>query len=306
MISHYLYIVIIERFINGKKYYFEMKNEEPSLENLLQDAIVEVTDVSDSSRRERLIGLIKGIKEHLTTPELMANYLRDSPVTTPSLQILARKSPHEYSAKVPQITDSQTGLFSKVYFEKVLLPSAIETANQNSVPLAYFSIDLDDFKKINTEYGERNGDKVIELFSDLLKKSFRSTSGRKKELSSVETEKRTSNRRKNADSLDYIALSPDKYTQGGRVGGGEEFGVILYGISETEALNLSTTRLLDKVRQTDVPYDDGKIRFTFSGGIAQFEKGMTAEQLMVNAMAARAYSKKNGKNQITSYSQIPK
>ena len=242
-----------------------------------------------------------------TTPEQLAELFRLRPdLTRSGLEKLLEISQEDFEKAVPQAIDQQTGLFSKMYFEKNILPLAIEKADKDGISLTYLSIDLDDFKKINTVYGERNGDEVIKSFSDLLKKSFRSIIGGKKAQIFVEQEKRNSDRREDASSLDYIARIHDRYTQEGRVGGGEEFAVILYGINETEAIRLATTRLLENVRKKEVQYQGGTIKFTFSGGIAQYERGMTAEQLILNATEARKYSKDNGKDKITPYSQIPK
>ena len=70
------------------------------------------------------------------------------------------------------ITDSLTGLYNRRYLEQEVAKSLITTARYNR-SLSVLFLDLDDFKKINDQYGHDVGDEVLRVFSKTLLDSFR-------------------------------------------------------------------------------------------------------------------------------------
>ncbi len=86
-----------------------------------------------------------------------------------ALNLLIQK---EHSAlnelKRLSITDSLTGLFNRRYINKKL-EFEISQAKQNKTPLSLAILDIDNFKKINDQYGHNHGDYVLQEVSDLLR-----------------------------------------------------------------------------------------------------------------------------------------
>lgn len=66
------------------------------------------------------------------------------------------------------ITDSLTGLFNRRYINKKL-EFEIGQAKQHKTPLSLAILDIDNFKKINDQYGHNHGDYVLQEVSDLLR-----------------------------------------------------------------------------------------------------------------------------------------
>ena len=248
--------------------------------------------------RPSLEGIAMGM-----TPEQFADFVKIHPQTSRAgLELVLREAPEVYRSVVPQVYDQQTGLFSKVYFEGSLLPAALERSGIESVPLSYLLLDIDNFHQFNEEHGHQKGDDAIALVAGLLNRTFR-TNARRTTEAKVHEEQRDADRRGN-DYTDSVGVV-DSYTPQGRVGGGEEFAVILYGTDEANALNIAN-RFLKEVERLEIKHPDGPLKITMSGGIAEYHRGMFPQDLIKNADRALMYSKVKGKNRITGFSQIQK
>lgn len=70
------------------------------------------------------------------------------------------------------ITDSLTGLYNRRHFE-VILPQELNRAKRNRHSLNLISMDVDNFKLINDNFGHPYGDKVLIHFGELLKNTFK-------------------------------------------------------------------------------------------------------------------------------------
>lgn len=68
--------------------------------------------------------------------------------------------------------DFLTGLVNKRYFN-TQLSREILLAKRYGCPFTLFFLDIDDFKEINDTYGHMIGDKVLEIFSNILKRNIR-------------------------------------------------------------------------------------------------------------------------------------
>lgn len=70
------------------------------------------------------------------------------------------------------VTDKLTGVYNRHYLDKVLSEQlALVQRYDNTMSVALF--DLDYFKRINDEYGHQTGDKVLQVFADLVRKQIR-------------------------------------------------------------------------------------------------------------------------------------
>ncbi|HLC50179.1 MAG TPA: diguanylate cyclase [Candidatus Nanoarchaeia archaeon] len=223
--------------------------------------------------------------------------------TRQGLEALVLKDPGAYEGMVPQIFDPQTRLYSKTWFENVKLKDAIEKSQRDDVPLSYILFDLDKFHDFNNDYGHLMGDKAIELFTGLLKQSFRTVSRREMNMTTPK-ELRTGDRRVKTPDFDAIGRLPNGETPGGRVGYGDEFAIVLYNCDEENARK-RVEAVLNEVRKIKIPYLDDEIGFTVSTGIAQYQRGMTPKQLIGNADKSLIYSKREGRDRVTVFSQVP-
>ena len=293
-----------------------MTNDD-DLISLIRQIVLYVTSTPQSEGRERTLSAIREIEVSMPvrleglTPEYISQLVLLNPQLVRSgLELVLTRDEGKFLEGVPQVFDTQTGLPLKLYFENVLLPRAIKKAEQEGLPVSYLLMDLDKFHDFNNSYGRLKGDEVISRFSELMKKGFR-TSNRRGMIRTpqVTYNKRTFGDRREVqynDVLDGIARLPDEYTSRGRVGGGEEFGVILYGLDENGTLVVAN-RFLDDVRKIRIPYESGQsLSITVSGGVAQYHHDMSQGQLMQNAEAALKYAKSKGRNRVEIFSNTQK
>ncbi|MDP4039720.1 MAG: GGDEF domain-containing protein [Candidatus Pacearchaeota archaeon] len=84
------------------------------------------------------------------------------------LEDLARNINYLYTIAT---IDEKTGIYNNKFFNK-LAESEIEKAKRG-MALSLLIIDLDNFKRINDKYGHIIGDKMLEHFAKILKKTVR-------------------------------------------------------------------------------------------------------------------------------------
>ncbi len=170
--------------------------------------------------------------------------------------------------KKMSVTDSLTGLYNRRHFEDLMdteIATSIRYGDKNSLLI----FDIDHFKQINDKYGHQGGDIVLKEFSHLIKKYIRSS-----------------------DVLCRI--------------GGEEFVAFCKRSNHQSAIDIA-----DKVRQyiAQHPFYLGnqKAYITTSIGVATFpsKNDGTNNDLYKHADAALYYSKRNGRNRVTHYDDIP-
>ncbi|OGB31991.1 MAG: hypothetical protein A3F78_05790 [Burkholderiales bacterium RIFCSPLOWO2_12_FULL_61_40] len=155
--------------------------------------------------------------------------------------------------------DSLTGLLNHTT-SKQRLDAALATAATEGAPLCVAMLDIDHFKKVNDTYGHPLGDHVIRSMAWLLKQRLRKT-----------------------DAV-------------GRYGG-EEFLVILPGSNAVQARHLLNTIRMD-FGQIRHPVPGTTFACTFSGGVAQWAPGGSAEDLIKQADEALYQAKRAGRNQV--------
>ena len=212
-----------------------------------------------------------------------------------ALEEIFYTNPELFEKACPQILDGQTHLIQKLQFEKFFLPLAISNAERDDSPMSLIMFDLDNFGDFNKDYGHLMGDKVIANFSNLLRKSFRSRE-RRPYLDLDIRNMRMSDRRKRFSHYDVLSLVA-------RVGGGEEFSVIMPRCEEENAYN-AAERALKLTHEMTIPFGNELLRFTASAGVAQYEKGNTPEEFIDRVDKSLYHSKKTGKNRATKYSDF--
>ena len=138
-----------------------------------------------------------------------------------------------------------------------------EKLDEGKSGLCLFLIDIDNFKRINDQYGHMGGDRALMTFSEIIKTSCPGES---------------------------IA---------GRIGG-EEFAVCLAGIKEEEGMK-AAEHLRALTESSPFVLDTGiEISVTVSIGIVYTKrKDVTFEELYQHADTALYTSKETGKNKVT-------
>ena len=165
---------------------------------------------------------------------------------------LSRHEDSEQLVKKSQ-TDLLTGLLNKISFEekcKSYLEKRVIGAK-----CTMFIFDMDNFKDVNDNFGHQTGDKVLKLFSEILKGYFH----------------------------------PDDII--GRVGG-DEFMVLVQGDMPDGFAERRCRSVIHELKTTDVDGDKG---ITCSIGIAEDTQGHSFEELYNKADEALYKAKEGGK-----------
>jgi diguanylate cyclase (GGDEF)-like protein len=163
------------------------------------------------------------------------------------------------------ITDDLTGLVNRRRFMEALNVE-VERSRRFGTPLGVLVADLDDFKRVNDEFGHHAGDAVLRAFADLVRSHVR--------------------------DVDVAA----------RIGG-EEFAILL---PETEVMGAASVaermrHSLSALSLTVAP--DRTVRVTSSFGVAELARDDSAEDLLRAADAALYRAKAAGKNCIAASSE---
>ncbi|WEZ83105.1 diguanylate cyclase [Rhizobium sp. 32-5/1] len=154
--------------------------------------------------------------------------------------------------------DDLTGVLSRPAF-MARLQRTFEATMRFNRPMAFLLLDLDRFKQINDRYGHAGGDAALKHFADVVGKHL--------------------------DGHGYM----------GRLGG-EEFGIVLPGVSDAEAVQFAET-LCAIVRMAPIVTQQGAtIWLTVSTGIAMAEQNGTAAETMIRADTALYEAKAGGRD----------
>lgn len=173
--------------------------------------------------------------------------------------LLKLQNAHQ-ALEVLAATDSLTGCANRREFEALGVMEVTRSKRTGS-PLSIVAIDLDNFKKINDNYGHKAGDEVLKAFVSLVKRTLR--------------------------PIDLV----------GRIGG-EEFALILLDTPLTGAMIVSE-RLRQLTEKEVITVSDARIRFTISAGIAQYgPDGETYESLIETADSRMCRAKQAGRNRV--------
>ena len=159
-------------------------------------------------------------------------------------------------------TDELTGLTNRRSFFK-RASRQLKAAQAAGSPIALLVIDADHFKQLNDTYGHATGDAALKFISEKLEHSFR--------------------RRDLACRL-----------------GGEEFAVLLPGLTRHQAESLAT-RTLKTIASQPMIYDNKIIEMSVSCGVADTEVGYDMTTLFKAADDALYAAKAAGRNRTVLY-----
>lgn len=162
------------------------------------------------------------------------------------------------AVKEQAVTDGLTGLYNRRYFEDYIKKEATRSLRSGQ-PFSVIGLDLDFLKHINDKFGHAYGDVAIKTVADVLKS--------------------------NARSIDTAARL-----------GGEEFNIILPGISSDGAM-IAAERIRKAIEDKEL---DVIGHITASIGVATFlEHSDNLEELLELTDQAMYLSKRNGRNRVT-------
>lgn len=165
--------------------------------------------------------------------------------------------------------DALTGAYNRRAFEDAI-EREFAVAVRNGWPLSLIFVDIDRFKAINDTHGHPGGDTMLRKVVQLLGSTLRDS--------------------------DIVA----RY-------GGDEFVLMLPGVGIKE-VEVIARRLVENARSSKVDSGAGKsFGITLSLGIATHDASTgfgSSQELLAAADAALYHSKRNGRDQLTSYEQI--
>ncbi|MFN8388127.1 MAG: diguanylate cyclase [Anaerolineales bacterium] len=158
------------------------------------------------------------------------------------------------------IRDPLTGLYNRRYLSEALTRELARAAREN-YPISLALIDIDDFKRLNDEYGHPAGDSVLRGFAKQL--------------------------------LDQTRVEDMVYRYGG-----EEFLVLLPNCAGANAVNIAD-KWRKSFSTANPSYKNGTKEFTISCGIAEFPTdGRTGAELIAAADHFLYQAKATGKNRV--------
>ena len=153
--------------------------------------------------------------------------------------------------------DSLTGLANRRFLERIL-DENIRLATLEDNNIAVFFVDLDEFKRVNDEYGHDAGDRVLVAVAARLVSAFR--------------------------EWDYVA----------RVGG-DEFVIVAPGVKHVTSIASMADKVVESFNE---PFTiaEGPISISVSAGVTLFpEHGHTSQELISRADEAMYLIKRTGK-----------
>ncbi|MCL4358522.1 MAG: GGDEF domain-containing protein [Patescibacteria group bacterium] len=226
----------------------------------------------ENELRTNLVENLKKIDPTIDSDELAKTPLK-------IIQLLAEKINENQKLKKDLIHDLLTNLKTREYFldesEKIINKSVKPTSERRqkfeSNRFSFLFCDIDHFKQINDRYGHAVGDEILKAVAATLEKNIRIKKG-------------------------DIAC---RY-------GGEEIVVSLLNSSEENSYR-KAIELNERVKEKINSLFVGKypeLKISLSIGVAEFEPGLTPEELLNRADQAMYQAKKNGRDQVINFSQL--
>lgn len=219
---------------------------------------------AENNLQQAVLFVREGADDYIIKGEVNRNYLERAI----HYAIDRRKKLNQLNQENKQLKriiqlDALTGVYSRRYGEE-LIREEINRNERFQIPFSIILVDVDNFKKINDEYGHCAGDKSLIQVALHLQVQLRDMD----------------------KAIRY---------------GGDEF-VLLLPHSDRMAAKVVAERILQKRFKIGRKKEqDHLFPITFSLGIAFWEPGLTLRQLISRADEAMYYSKREGKNRYTIY-----
>lgn len=244
--------------LTGAMVTLDTENKEYNQKILKQsDKIEEITRLEDIKKlKKALIQEIEQIRE--TVKEKQSH-------DSTQLEILSNQvnnlSLELERARTESLTDGMTGIYNRKAFDSHI-STLVEKNSVTRAPFSLLMLDIDNFKKVNDDYGHRTGDRVILAIIGKCRQSIRGE--------------------------DFFA----RY-------GGEEFVIILPGASLKNA-SKRAEHICKSIASTRYYLDDAAgsptLSVTVSIGVSSLQKGDTVATVTGRADKALYAAKRNGKN----------
>jgi len=232
----------------------------------VSDGISEDEDV-DSTKNQREADLLQELQEKEEKINQLEGQLKQ---VMENVEFTAREYEHFVKELIGENfrfqLDSITGFANRLLGGKVLRRE-ISEAERYDRPLSVIMMDIDHFKKINDTYGHLAGDEILRSAAAIIRENLR-------------------------EKVDL----PVRY-------GGEEALIILPETSLENARDLAE-RLRKTLKEHVFKWENKSIKITLSFGVTEFEKGDTKRGFVGRADQALYFSKKNGRNQVTTSDAI--
>lgn len=164
---------------------------------------------------------------------------------------------NEETRKAQSLTDPLTQCFNFRYFHQLFAQELLRAKRSDQI-LSVMILDIDNFKKVNDNYGHPTGDKVLIETCHVIADNLRS----------------------------YEVLC--------RVGG-EEFAILTLQSALPAAVDMAH-RLKDKIKSKVISLKEQEISVTVSIGVSSYQKGDTIDSMISRADKALYQAKNNGRD----------
>ncbi len=201
-------------------------------------------------------------KTHIDIPSI-TNRFNEIQDHMTSEVMKANKVISQLTAQVQELEEkTNIDALTKIFNRRALTTYLDGLCSNKKLPFNFhlLVIDIDDFKKINDNYGHVAGDKVLIYIANILQKTLR-----------------------DGDKVFRF--------------GGEEFVVALNRIDDEHCL-IATNRLLTLIRTNKLIYKSKTLQATVSIGATKFMQGDTPDSLLARADKALYIAKEKGKDQL--------
>ncbi|MBT8374690.1 MAG: GGDEF domain-containing protein, partial [Deltaproteobacteria bacterium] len=214
--------------------------------------------------KNKLIGEVESIRKTIREKELGdSEKLEKLSAKVNSLNVELEK------AKEESVKDGLAGIYNRKAFDRYI-QNLVEQNTVTKAPFSILLLDIDDFKKINDNFGHQTGDRVLVATAHKCKELIRSD--------------------------DFLA----RY-------GGEEFVVVLSGASLRNAVKKGKL-ICKEISKARYALEEGNkntiISITLSIGAGVYKKGDTVETAIARSDKALYTAKQAGKNRVVSEKEI--
>ncbi|AKL94902.1 diguanylate cyclase [Clostridium aceticum] len=210
----------------------------------------------ENDLREEKVKKILGYL-YMETDEVFHNFTLEGYKTCEKLLPLASILLDNYYLKISSFVDKLTGVYTRKYFEHMLLEEMEKVKNQGGT-FSIIMCDIDHFKKINDTYGHQRGDFILTKVGKVLIENVRKT--------------------------DLV----------GRYGG-EEFIIMLPDTTKKQAYKVAE-KIRKEIEVLEILENKDKITLSF-GIASYMEEGLNKEDIIEKADQALYAAKEKGRNQ---------